>query len=52
METFENGDVKSVTRHRFQSKSEQLSKMGDGFVVLTHGQSQVPVVFKRFSVDR
>ena len=43
-ETFENGDVKSVTFHRFQSKSEHLSKMADGLVMLTHAQSQVAVV--------
>ena len=30
MGTFENGDVNSVTYHRFQSKSEHLSKMADG----------------------
>ena len=54
-ETFENGDAKSVACHRFQSKSEHLSKMADGLVTLTHAQSQVPVffiVFERFSVDR
>ena len=56
METFENGDVvvNSVIRHRFQSKSEHLSKMADGLVMLTHVQSQVAVVFlvfERFSVD-
>ena len=53
--TFENGDVKSVTCHRFQSKSEHSSKIVDGLVMLTHAQSQLPVVFivfKRFSVDR
>ena len=44
METFENGDPKSVTCHRFQSKSEHLSKMADDVVMLTHAQSQVPVV--------
>ena len=44
-ETFENGDVKCVTFRRFQSKSEHLSKMADGLVMLTHAQSQVPVVF-------
>ena len=32
-ETFENGDVKSGTWHRFQSKSEYLSKMADGLVM-------------------
>ena len=56
-ETFENGDVKSVKCHRFQSKSEQLSEMTDGLVMITHGQSQVLVlvvfiVFKPFCVDR
>ena len=40
-DTFENGVVKSVTCHRFQSKSERLSKIADG---LKHAQSQVPVV--------
>ena len=44
METFENGDVKSVRCHRFQSKSEHVSKMADGLTMLTHAQSQVPVV--------
>ena len=51
--TGENGDVKSVTCHRFQSKLEHLSKMAVGLVMLTHAQSQVPVVFlvfERFSV--
>ena len=43
-ETFENGDVKSITCHWFQSKSQHLSKMVDGLVILTHAQSQVPVV--------
>ena len=54
-QTFENGDVLSVTCHRFQSKSEHLSKMIDGLVMLTHVQSQVPVVFivfEHFSVYR
>ena len=54
-ETFENSDVKSVTCHRFQSKSEHLSKMADGRVMLTHARCQVPVVlivFERSSVDR
>ena len=35
METFENGEVKSVTCHRLESKSEYLSKMVDGLVMLT-----------------
>ena len=43
-ETFETGNVKSVTCHRFQSKSEHVSKMADGFVMLTHAQSLVTVV--------
>ena len=54
-ETFENDDVKSVTCHRLQSKSEHLSKMADGLVMLTHAQSQISVVFivfEHFSVDR
>ena len=38
-ETFENGDVKSVTCHRFQSKSDNLSKMAGGLVMLKHEQS-------------
>ena len=29
-EAFETGDVKSVTFHRFQSKSEHISKIADG----------------------
>ena len=37
--TFENGDVKSVTCHRFQSKLGYLSKMADGLVMLTRAQS-------------
>ena len=58
METFENasflvwagengdfGKVNRVTCHRFQSKSDHLSKMADGLVMLRHAQSQVPVVF-------
>ena len=49
-ETFENGDVTSVTFHRFQSKSKHLSKMADGLVMLTHAQSQVSVVSSFLSV--
>ena len=51
----ENSGEKSITCHWFQSKSEHLSKMADGLLMLTHAQSQVPVIFiifKRFSVDR
>ena len=47
METFKNDE--------FLSKSEYLSKMADGLVMLVHAQSQVPdvfIVFERFSVDR
>ena len=39
-ESFENDDVKSVTNHPFQSKSEHLS----------HAQPQVSVVFIVFIV--
>ena len=52
-QTFENNDAKTVTCYRLQSKSEDLFKMVDGSVMLTHAQSQVPVVFivfERFSV--
>ena len=45
MKRFSNGEAKSVICHRFQSKSEHLSKMADGLVMLTHAQSQVSVVF-------
>ena len=49
-ETFKNGDVRNITCHEFQSKSEHLSKMADGLVMLTHAQSQVPVVSSFSSV--
>ena len=53
--TGENGDVKGVTCHRFQSKLEYLYKMADNLAMSTPAQSQIPVVFivfERFSVDR
>ena len=49
-ETCENGDVKSVTCHWFQSKLVHLSKTADGLVMLTNAQSQVPVVSLFLSV--
>ena len=51
--TGQNGDVKSVTCHRFQSQSIGACIQDGGW--LTHAQSEVPVVFivfERFSVDR
>ena len=48
MWTGEKDDVKSVTCHRFQSKSEHLSNMADGLMMLIHEQPLVPVVFTVF----
>ena len=49
MKTFENSDVKSITCHRFQSKSEQLSKMADGLAMLLNTWAiSVPSRFCRF----
>ena len=51
---FPNGDMKSVTCHQFQSKSEHLSKMADGVVMLAHAQSCVnkKVVWTKRGCDR